>query len=139
MSPAKGDHSSREALDLFVLFEQVPVKPTHLVILAVGVVITALGPAKLIPAEQHGNPPRDKQGQQEILDQAVTHALDTGILAQPFHPAIVAVVGIGPITAELAIFVIVLLLVADQIIQCEAVMTSHEVEAACGSFARALV
>ena len=58
-----------------------------------------------------------------------------GILARPFHAAIVAVVGIGSITAELAIFVIVLLLVADQIVQREAVMTSDEVEAACGAFA----
>src|SRR5580658_8537451 len=107
MGPAKGDHSPSESVDLFVLLQQAPVKPAHLVILAVGIVIAALGSAKLIATEQHGNASRDKQGQQEILDQTVAHALDAGILARPFHPAIVAVVGIGSIMAELAIFVIV--------------------------------
>ena len=62
MGSAKGDHSPSEALDLFVRFEQAPVKPAHLVILAVGIVIAALGSAKFIAAEQHGNPARDKQG-----------------------------------------------------------------------------
>src|ERR1700722_9805874 len=41
--------------------------------------------------------------------------------------------------AELAIFVIVLLLVADQVVQCEAVMTSDKVDAARGSLARGQV
>ena len=62
MGSAKGDHSPSEAVDLLVLFEQAPVKPAHLVILAVGIVIAALGSAKLIAAEQHRNPARDKQG-----------------------------------------------------------------------------
>ena len=62
-----------------------------------------------------------------------------GSSAWSFHPAIVAVVGIGSIAAELAIFVIVLLLVADQIIQCEAVMRSDEVQAARRALAGALV
>src|SRR5580704_7486477 len=139
MGPPKGDHSLCEAMDIFVLFQQAPVKPADLVILTIGIIIAALGSAKLIAAEQHGNPARDEQGQKEILDQSVAHALDTGILARPFHPAIVAVVGIRSIAIELAIFGIVFLLVADQVVQCEAVMGGHEVEAAGGALARALV
>src|SRR5579863_2258117 len=104
MSTAKGDHPLCEAMDLFVLFEQAPVKPANLVILAVGIIIAALGSAELIAAKQHGNPSRDKQGYQEILDQAVAHAVDACILARPFDPAIVAVVGIASIAVRLAIF-----------------------------------
>src|SRR5580692_2981094 len=122
MGSAKSNHSPSEALDLIVLFKQAPVKPAHLIILAIGVVIAALGSAKLIAAEQHGNAARDKKSQQKILDQADAHALDSGILARPFHATIVAVIGVVSVTVELAIFVIVLFLVTNQIVQCEAVM-----------------
>ena len=135
MGTAKGDHSPSKTVDLFVLFEQAPIEPAHFVILAVGIVIAELGSAKFIPAEQHGNASRDKQGQQKILNQTDPDTLDSWILTWPFHAAIVAIVGIGSIAAELSIFVIVLLLVADQVVEREAVMTSHEVEAACGALA----
>src|SRR5580698_8363387 len=139
MGAAESDHSPSEAVDLFVFVEQAPVEPAHLVILAVGIVVTALSSAKLISAEQHGNSSRDKQRQQEVLDQAVAHALDGGILGRPCHAAIVAVVSIASIAAELAVLVIVLLLVANQVVKCEAIMTSDEVEATGRSLARAFV
>ena len=139
MRSPEADHSSSEALNLFVLFDQAPVKPAHLFILAVSIIVAALGSATLVAAEQHGNSSRDKQGQYKILNQSVPHPFDDGIVARPFHAAIVAVVGIGSIAVVLAIFVIVLLLVADQIVQREPIMRSYEVEAACRSLARASV
>ena len=135
MRSAKGDHSSSEALNVFVFLRQAPVKPAHLVILAVRVIVSALTSAKFIAAQQHRNPSRDKQGQKESLDQAVPQRLDNGIVAWSFHSAIVTVIGIASITAVLAIFVIMLLLVADQIIECESVMRSYKVQAACWPFA----
>ena len=139
MGSAERDHSSCEALNLVVLPYQTPVKPAHFVILAVRVIVSVLTSAKLIATQQHWNASRDKKGQQEILDQAVPHSLDSCIIACSFHPAIVAIISIGSIAVVLAIFVIVLLLVADQVVQCEAVMTSNEVQAASGALAGALV
>jgi hypothetical protein len=43
--------------------------PAHLVILAVRAIVSALTSAKFIAAQQHWNPSRDKQGQEERLDQ----------------------------------------------------------------------
>src|SRR5580765_3160005 len=111
MGSTERDHSSCEALNLVVLPYQTPVKPAHFVILAVRVIVSVLTSAKLIAAQQHWNASRDKKGQQEILDQAVPHSLDSCIIACAFHPAIVAVISIGSIAVVLAIFVIVLLLV----------------------------
>src|SRR5208282_1084852 len=113
MGSAERDHASREPVDFLVRFQQTPVKPAHLVILAVRVIVSTLTSAKFIAAQQHWHPPRDEQGQQERLDQAVPHCLDTRIIAWSFHPAIVTVVGIASIAVVLAILGIVLLLVAD--------------------------
>jgi len=52
----EGDHSASEALNLFVLFHQAPVELAHRVILAVRIIVAPLGSAKLVSAEQHGDP-----------------------------------------------------------------------------------
>src|ERR1700733_8734147 len=135
MGPAKGDHSPSKALDISMLLDQAPVKPAHLVILAIGIVVAALGSAELVAPKQHGNSTRNKQRQQEIFDQAGSHALDYRIPAGPLHAAIVAVVSVVSIAAKLAVFVIVLLPVAHQIVQCEPIMASNKVKAACRAFA----
>lgn len=127
MGSAERDHSSSEALNLFVLLQQAPVKPAYLVILAVRIIVSALTSAKFIAAQQHWNPARDEEGQDERLDEPVPHSLHSRIVAWPFHSAIVTVIGIASVTVVLAIFVVMLLLVADQIIKCEPIMRSYEV------------
>ena len=70
MRSTKGDHATGEVEDFSVLFQAVPVMPARFVVLAVSVVVTALGAAKFVSAEQHRHPARDEQSQQEVLDLA---------------------------------------------------------------------
>src|SRR5690242_1825146 len=98
MSSAKRNHSSSESMDILVLIKQSPIKPADLVVLAVGIVVASLASTELIATKQHRNPARDEECHQEILDHAITHALDCRILARAFYPAIVAVVDVGSIS-----------------------------------------
>jgi len=50
----------------------IPGDPTDLVVLAVAIVVSALGAEALIPAEEEGNTPGTDQGGEEIADLAAT-------------------------------------------------------------------
>ena len=62
MGKAKGDHPTGEPENFPVFLEAAPVIPARFVILAVGVVVAALRPAKFVSAEQHRDPARDQKG-----------------------------------------------------------------------------
>ncbi len=111
------------------LVDVAPVVPGDLVVLAVGVVVAALGTPGLIAAEQHRDTLREQQRGQEI---ALLPA------AQRQHPLVVRVaLGAavpGPVVAlsvrpVLAVGLVVLFVVGDQVAQGEAIVGSDEVDA----------
>src|SRR5256884_6494301 len=128
MGAAKRDHSPGEAMNLPVLFEKAPVQPADGVILAVRVIVTSLGPTKFVSAQQHRDATRNKECEEKILDQAISQGFDIGGIAWAFNSAIVAVIGIGAVPPVLAVFLIVLLSIGNQIIQCESVMTGDKID-----------
>ena len=84
MGTTKGDHATREAENVPVLFHAAPVMPARFVVLAVGIVVAALRAAKFVPAEQHRHAARDEQSQQEVLDLALSARLDPDVrLSRP--------------------------------------------------------
>src|SRR6516225_2076799 len=69
MGAAKRDHSTGEAMNLRVLCEKAPIRPADGVILAVRIIVTSLRPAKFVSTQQHRKSTRNKEGEEEILDQ----------------------------------------------------------------------
>src|SRR5579863_171313 len=135
MRTTKGNHSTGEAENVTVLFETEPVVPARFVGLAVGVVVAALCAAKFVPAENHRHAARDQQGQQEILDLALPQGLDPSIRCLTFRAVVLTEVCVSPVMIVFSVCFIVLVAIAHQVVQSEAVVAGDEVDAARGAFA----
>jgi hypothetical protein len=79
-----------KAKDVSILLSQTPVKPTYLIVLAIGIVIPMLCPAQFIPHTNHGHT-NGKQGKnKEVPDLLFTKCRYSGITCFSFHAAIPA-------------------------------------------------
>ena len=87
---SEGDHAPGKPINLLMLFKVSPINPTGFIVLAIGVVVAALGAAEFISAQQHWHAARNQQGQQKVLDLALAHKLDAVILRRSLHSIIAA-------------------------------------------------
>ena len=99
---------------------QRPVHPGQLVVLAIGVAVTPLGPPEFVAGEQHRHAPRG------ITWPGSCAAAGPGgqngrIVCGSFHAAIPAQVLVGAVLVALAVGRVMLLVVTDQVMQREAV------------------
>src|SRR5215831_3593013 len=133
MLRSKRDQPTCELQQLLLLVIEVPVEPADLVVLTVGVVVALLRATHLVAAEQHRHALREEQrGQQRAL---TTHAQvsDARVFRWTFDPAVPGIVVVGAVLVVLAVGLVVLVVVGDQVTQREAVMRGEEVDAAGGS------
>src|SRR6185312_3676845 len=70
----------------------VPVDPADLVVLAIGVVVAALGAGKLVAGEQHRGALAEQQRRQDVPPLAVAQRLDLGIVGRAHGSAIPAAI-----------------------------------------------
>ena len=117
--------NSKEGL---LLRAPAPVVPAGGVVLAVGVVVPALGATELVAAGEHRRALRQQQGREEValLPRAeLVHALVGGRSLEAAVPRLAVVVAV---LVAFAVRVVVLVVVADQIAQGEAVVRGDEVD-----------
>src|SRR5579864_1122218 len=107
---------------------KIPVEPADLVVLAVGIVVAALRAPDLVSSKKHGNALAAKQRGQEISLLALAAAQDGGILRWSFNAQIPGVIIVGPILVRFAVGLVVLVVVADQVLQGKAVVSGGEIE-----------
>src|SRR5262252_6766803 len=127
-----GVEQGDEAVDVGVLLYQGPVKPTGLVVLAVGVVVAVLGTPHFIAHEYHGHPQRQQSDRQEVLHLPIAQLLDRWILRRAFHTTVPAPIIVGTVTVVFTVRLVVLVVVGDQVVQGEAIVTRHEVDTLFG-------
>ena len=108
-------------------FADVPVEPAGGVVLVVGVVVAALGPAELVPRQQHGRALAQQQRGQHVADLPLPQGVDGRVVRRPFDAAIPADVIAGPVLVVLAIRLVVLVVVGDGVVQREPVMRGDEI------------
>src|SRR5487761_1166814 len=101
------------------MVDVLPVVPGGLVVLAVGVVVALLGPADLVTAEEHGHALGEEQGGEEIALLAATARPHIGIVRRPLHPAVPGPVVALTVPVVLAVRLVVLLVVRDEVRQGE--------------------
>src|SRR5208283_4659223 len=123
---AEGDEPFGVVLQLSVGLG--PVEPGDLVVLAVGVVVAALGPAHLIAAEQHRHAEGQQQGGEHGAGLAGAQREDAGVVGGAFGAAVPGVVVAGPVAVVLAVGLVVLVVVGDQVAQGEAVVDGDQVD-----------
>ncbi len=119
--------------------QQRPVDPADLVVLAVRVVVAALGAAELVAGGEHRDAGGEQQGGEQVPQLALAQGDDAGVGALALGSAVPGAVVVGPVPVVLAVRLVVLLLVADQVAQGVAVVRGHEVHGRVGAPAAALV
>src|SRR5215467_11898859 len=112
-----------------VLRDQCPIKPTGLVVLAIGVVVATLCAPDLVTHRNHRQTQREHGHGQKVLYLPVSYCFYLGVVRWAFDPPVVAPVVVSAIMVGLAVQLIVLLVVRDKIVKRKAVVTCHEVHA----------
>ena len=108
---------------------ELPVIPGQLRILTVGVVVALLRAAQLVAARDHRRALRENQRAPEVALLALAQLDDGGVVRGALHSAVPGMVVVRPVPVVLAVRLVVLLLVAHQILEREAVMSGDEVDA----------
>ena len=109
--------------------EMFPADPADLVVLAIGVVVAVLRVADLVAGQDQRQALRQQQAGELVLAKLAAQRHDRGIVGRAFMAAIVAVVVVGAVAIVLAVGLIVLLVVAEEIGQRETVMDGDVVDA----------
>src|SRR5215469_15599525 len=112
-----------------VLRDQRPIKPTGLVVLAIGVVIATLCAPDLVTHRNHRQTQREHGHGQKVLYLPVSYFFYLGVIRWAFDPPVVAPVVVGAILVGFTVRLIVLLVVRDKIVEREAIVARHEVHA----------
>ena len=127
-----GVEQGHEPVDIGVLRHQGPVEPARLVVLAVSVVVAMLGAPHFVAHENHGHPQRQQRDGQKVLHLPIAQPLYSRIVRGAFHTAVPAPIVVGAVTVVFAVRRVVLVVVGDQVVEGEAVVTGHEVDALFG-------
>src|SRR6185437_2964401 len=90
----------------------VPVDPGDLVVLAVTVVVAALGAPEFVAGEQHRNALAEKERDEEVPHLPVAQGRDPRILRRALSAAIPRPVVVGAVSVLLAVGFVVLAVVA---------------------------
>ena len=122
----------QEPVHVRVLRDERPVEPARFVVLAVGIVVAPLGAAHLVAHEDHGHADRQERDGQEVLHLPVAKRLDHRVIRRTFDTTVPAPVVVGAVAVVFAIGLVVLGVVGDEVVEGEAVVTGHEVDALLG-------
>src|ERR1700682_1679571 len=115
-----------------MLFNQGPVEPVDLVILAIGVIVAALCAPHLVAGHEHGNALREHQHSREVFHLAIAQLFDVGITRLPLLAAVPAQVLVDAVAIALAVGLVVLVVEGDQVVEREAVVRGDEIDAVDG-------
>ena len=109
-----------------------PVNRGRRVVLGIGVVVALLAEAELGAHREHRGPARGEQERQEVAPVARPRRDDRRVLARPLDAVVPGEVPVGSVPVALAVRLVVLLLVRDQVGEGEAVVRDDEVDALRG-------
>src|SRR5215831_1400437 len=112
--------------------ERPPVEPTDVIVLAIGVVVPALRAPNFVTHDEPGPTESEDRQRQKVSHLPIAQALDGWVISRTFRPAIPAQVEVGPIPIVLPVRRVVFPVVRDQVVECEPVMTRHEIDALLG-------
>ncbi len=98
-----------------------------------------MGPPYLVPGEKHLHALGEEERGQEVALLAAPERHDGRVFGRPLHPAVPAQVVIVAVPVALAVGLVVLLVVADEVPEGEAVVAGDEVDAGARPAAAPLV
>jgi hypothetical protein len=105
-----------------------PVEPGDLVVLAPAVVVAALSAGDLVAADDHRHALGKEQRGQQIPALAGSQIEDPGIVGWSLDAAVPGAVLIVAVAVVLEVGLVVLLVVGDEVVECDAVVRGDEVD-----------
>lgn len=129
---AQGDHFGAEIEHFCGLRRFFPVDPRDFVVLAEAVVVAALRAPDFVAAEHHGGAARDEERGDEIFGALDSLAHDDGIVCFPFDAEVRARVVFHAVSVLLTVSLVVLVEIAAEVAEREAVMRRDEIDALRG-------
>ena len=130
-APEMDDGAHKVAKGLLLL-GQLPMQPGEVVVLAIGIVVALLRMAELVTGQEHGHALRQEQRSDEVALLLPAQGIDGGIIRRPLGAAVPTVVVVGPVLVIFPIGLVVFVVVADQVMQREAVVAGDEIDAGIG-------
>lgn len=112
-----------------VLLKQRPIEPIGFVVVAISIVITVLRTPDLISHQDHGKAKGKQCNRHEILHLAGSQPFDAGVCGWTLNATVPASIVIATVTVILTICLVVLLVVRDQVVEREPIMTGNKVHA----------
>src|SRR5690606_29207845 len=110
---AQRDHLAGEVEERLLALVETPVVPGDLVVLAVGVVVAALGAADLVAAQDHGDALGEQQRRQQVALLALAQRQDMPIIGGTFDAVVPGVVLVDAIAVALVVGLVVLVVVGN--------------------------
>ena len=139
MLETKANQRLREANQIDVLFDELPIEPGNRVVLAIGIVVAALSPPAFVAGKEHRHALAEQQRGENVANLAVSQAFDFFASGGPFEAVVAAVVVIVAVAIAFAVGLVVLVVVADQIAQRKTIVRGDEVDAVTRLTAAGLV
>src|SRR5262249_13868361 len=111
---------------------QVPIEPTRIVVLAVGVVVASLAAPHLVAHNKHGYTTGQHDGCEKVFHLPAAKALDHGIVRRAFKAAVPTSVLPTSIAVALAVFFVVLVVIGHEVVKRKAVVARNEIDTLLG-------
>src|SRR6516225_9915107 len=128
MGFAKSDHRACKVQKPLRSFIEVPVVPTDLVVLAVCIVVTALAATDFVSSTYHWHALRQQQRGRQIALLSLARRKNRRVVAWPLGAHIPGVVIVRTVLIIFTIRCIVLLVVADEVLESEPIVCGDEID-----------
>src|SRR5215510_13654840 len=129
MRPPKLDETLEKPEQVGMRLEEAPIDPTELIVLTVSVVVATLCAPELIPGQNHGGASGEQENGRKVPHLPLPQLDDLRSLGRPLIAAVPAQVLMTTVGVPLAVGLVVLTVVSDQISEREAVVAGDEVQA----------
>ncbi|GAA1243966.1 hypothetical protein GCM10009646_34600 [Streptomyces aureus] len=136
---SQGDGAPGELHQLALVLVHAPVGPGDLVVLAVGVVVPLLGAAQFVAVGEHGDALGEQQRGEEVALLPAAQFEHAFVVGGAFGAAVPGPVGALAVPVVLAVGLVALVVVRDQVAQGESVVGGDEVDAGARAAAVVLV
>ena len=129
----------RELEQLLLLVSALPCQPADLVILAIGVVVSALRPCPFVTRADHRHALRKQKCGEQITPLPTAQFVDIGIIRRALGPVIPGMIIVVAVLIVLAVRFVVFVVIADEIVEREAIVRGDEIDARVRATAVVLV
>src|SRR4029077_12105318 len=116
-------------MQIGVLCNQRPIKPTGFIVLIPGVIVAPLSAPHFVAHENHGQSQRENGHCQKVLYLAISQLFDVRSIGGTLNAPVMAFVVFNAIAVIFTVWLVVLLVVGNKVVEREAIVTGDKIDA----------